>query len=126
MKRALILLLLIFLLKGNLFAQKANRSFISKAFFKTEWSGEIVPTQLGEYVLKKDNPRLVAIMLNISLGMFGVHRMYLGTDLKVPILYTVTLGGGTVLWLVDLGLLIATKDISPFMNNPHFFMWIQE
>lgn len=85
-----------------------------------------MPTQFGEYVLKKDNPRLVAIMLNISLGMFGVHRMYLGTDLKVPILYTVTLGGGTVLWLVDLGLLIATKDISPFMNNPHFFMWINE
>jgi len=56
--------------------------------------------------------------------MFGVHRMYLGTDIKVPVIYTVTLGGGLVLWVVDLGLLIASKDIKPYMDNPHVFMWV--
>ena len=68
-------------------------------------------------------PRLVAIALDISLGLLGVHRLYLGTDLKVPVMYTLTLGGGGVLWLVDLGLLIATKDISKYYNNPRLFMW---
>jgi hypothetical protein len=34
-----------------------------------------------------------------------------------------TIGGGGVLWLVDLGLLIAVKDLSPFKNNPNVFMW---
>jgi TM2 domain-containing membrane protein YozV len=70
-----------------------------------------------------DNQRAVAIGLDVSLGLFGVHRMYLGTDLKVPVIYTATIGGGGVLWLVDLGLLVAVKDLSPFKNNPNVFMW---
>jgi TM2 domain-containing membrane protein YozV len=70
-----------------------------------------------------DNQRAVAISLDISLGLFGVHRMYLGTDLKVPVIYTSTIGGGGVLWLIDLGLLIAVKDLKPFKDNPNVFMW---
>ena len=70
-----------------------------------------------------DNQRAVAIGLDVSLGLFGVHRMYLGTDLKVPVIYTSTIGGGGLLWLVDLGLLIAVKDITPFKNNSNVFMW---
>jgi len=70
-----------------------------------------------------DNQRAVAIGLDVSLGLFGVHRMYLGTDLKVPVIYTSTIGGGGVLWLVDLGLLIAVKDLTPFKDNPNVFMW---
>ena len=71
-----------------------------------------------------ENPRLVAIGLDIALGLFGVHRLYLGTDIKVPIAYTLTFGGGGVLWLVDLALLVASPSIESFKNNPHFFMWI--
>lgn len=71
----------------------------------------------------RENARLVAIALNVSLGMLGVHRMYLGTDVKVPIVYTLTFGGGGILWLVDLGFLIANKDIRPFLNNKHLFMF---
>ena len=69
------------------------------------------------------NQKAVAITLNATLGYLGVHRMYLGTDVKVPVLYSATAGGGGILWLVDLSVLIAVKDIKPFMNNPHFFMW---
>jgi TM2 domain len=77
----------------------------------------------ADTVAYKDNARLIAICLNVSLGMLGVHRMYLGTDVKVPIFYTLTFGGGGVLWLVDLGFLIASKDIRPFMHNKHLFMF---
>jgi TM2 domain-containing membrane protein YozV len=70
-----------------------------------------------------DNQRAVAIGLDVSLGLFGVHRMYLGTDLKVPVIYTATIGGGGVLWLIDLGLLVAVKDLTPFKNHPNVFMW---
>ena len=70
-----------------------------------------------------DNQRAVAIGLDVSLGLFGVHRMYLGTDLKVPLIYTTTIGGGGLLWLVDLGLLIAAKDLTSFKDNPNVFMW---
>lgn len=70
-----------------------------------------------------DNPRFVAICLDITLGLFGMHRLYLGTDLMVPIAYTFTIGGGGILWIADLVLLITAKDITPFMNNPNMFMW---
>ena len=70
-----------------------------------------------------ENPRLVAIALDASLGLLGVHRLYLGTTVKVPVIYTLTCGGGCVLWLIDLGLLIFTKDITPYMDNPNLFMW---
>jgi TM2 domain-containing membrane protein YozV len=72
----------------------------------------------------RENARLVAIALDLGLGLFGVHRLYLGTDVKVPVAYTLTFGGGGVLWLVDLALLIASRDIETYKNNPHFFMWI--
>ena len=71
----------------------------------------------------RENPRLVAIILDITLGVLGMHRLYLGTDLKVPVFYALTLGGGGILWLIDLGMLIAVKDIEPFLDNPRLFMW---
>jgi len=43
--------------------------------------------------------------------------------LKVPVFYALTLGGGGILWLIDLGMLIAVKDIEPFLDNPRLFMW---
>lgn len=89
--------------------------------FNNSDEGKLVPAQ---WLAKSENPRLVAIALDISLGLFGMHRLYLGTDVKVPIAYTLTFGGGGVLWLADLVMLIATPDITPYMNNPHFFMWI--
>lgn len=75
---------------------------------------------------KGDNVRLTAIALNISLGLLGVHRLYLGTDVKIAAAYALTCGGGCILWLVDLGLLIGTKDITPFLDNPRLFMWTNE
>jgi TM2 domain-containing membrane protein YozV len=72
---------------------------------------------------RPDNVRRTAIMLNASLGFFGVHRMYLGTSAKVPVFYTLSMGGGGLLWLVDLGILIKHKDVSAYLNNPHMFMW---
>jgi TM2 domain-containing membrane protein YozV len=76
--------------------------------------------------LGQENARLVAIALDVALGLFGMHRMYLGTDIQVPIFYTLTVGGGCILWLVDLGLLIFSKDIEKYKNNPHVFMWLDK
>lgn len=80
--------------------------------------------KINRRLSQSENPRLVAIALDLSLGLFGMHRLYLGTDVRVPAAYTLTFGGGGVLWLVDLALLIGSKDIEKFKNNPHFFMWI--
>lgn len=65
----------------------------------------------------------VATGLNVSLGLFGVHRLYLGTSTKVPVIYTFTLGGGGILMLSDLGVIIFTKDLERFADNPRVLMW---
>ena len=65
----------------------------------------------------------VAAGLDLSLGMFGVHRLYLGTEVQVPVMYTLTLGGGGVLLLADLGLILLSKDIETYANSSHIFMW---
>ncbi|MCB0760772.1 MAG: TM2 domain-containing protein [Flavobacteriales bacterium] len=75
----------------------------------------------------RENPRWVAAMLTVGLGFFGMHRLYLGTDVKVPIIYVATLGGGFgVLPFVDLMHILFTKDLEPYKNNTHVFMWIPE
>jgi len=58
------------------------------------------------------------------LGPFGGHRLYLGTNEKVPIIYTLTLGGGLgLLPLIDLIHIIFTKDLSKFEKSERVFMW---
>lgn len=102
---------------------KPDLTMVGKALFKTNTDGSISPRSWVAHKISKDNPRLVAIALDVSLGIFGMHRIYLGTDVKVPVFYTLTLGGGMVLWIADLVLLITADDITKYMNNPNVFMW---
>ena len=74
---------------------------------------------------KEDQPKKkwVAASLNVSLGVFGVHRMYLGTTPQIPVIYTLSAGGGGIIMLVDLGVIIFTKDLEQFENDPSLIMW---
>jgi len=69
---------------------------------------------------------IIAIVLDLFLGEFGVHRFYLGTEVLTGIGYILTCGGiFGIVPLVDLVVLIIdNKDISPYVNNPKFFMWM--
>lgn len=70
--------------------------------------------------------RLKAVMFTIFLGHFGVHRMYLGTDWKVPLFYALTLGGGLgLIPLIDLFCILTAADISVYENLNQFFMWVK-
>jgi hypothetical protein len=70
-----------------------------------------------------EHSKLVAVGLNLSLGLFGVHRLYLGTSPKVPVIYTFTLGGGCIIFLGDLATIIFTKDLEQFTNQTELIMW---
>lgn len=68
---------------------------------------------------------VVALVLDFFLGGFGVHRFYLGTEPLTGIGYILTCGGifGIVPIIDFIVLLIDNDDISPYINNPKFFMW---
>jgi len=72
---------------------------------------------------QNNHNKWLAAGLDLSLGIFGVHRLYLGTEPQVPVMYTLTLGGGGMLVLADLGLILFSKNIENYANSPHIFMW---
>ena len=75
-------------------------------------------------VEKKNKSKLVASLLAVTLGPFGVHRLYLGTSPKVPIAYTLTLGGGFfVLPLIDIFYILLSENPEDIENNNNVFIW---
>jgi TM2 domain-containing membrane protein YozV len=67
----------------------------------------------------------MALVLDFFLGVFGVHRFYLGTEMMTGIGYILTCGGifGIVPFVDFIVLIINFEDISKYINNPKFFMW---
>lgn len=101
----------------KVFAIKQNKAFASISVIEIDTSN---PQNINK-------TKLIAVSLAITLGVFGVHRLYLGTKSTVPIAYTLTLGGGmAILPLVDIFYIIAAKDINQITNNEFVFMWNKE
>lgn len=69
--------------------------------------------------------RALAAALAVTLGPFGAHRIYLGTPPKIPVLYSLTFGGFGVLVLIDLGHILFTRDLSPFLESDKVLMWAE-
>lgn len=99
-------------------------------------AGIYISHELNQYELLAENSfevssdiapkhqKLKAILLTIFLGHFGVHRIYLGTKYNVPVVYSITLGGGLgLLPLIDLIAIISTKDLEKYKNSDKVFMW---
>lgn len=75
-------------------------------------------------VVKPKAQKLKAILLAVFLGHFGVHRIYLGTSANVPVVYSLTLGGGFgLLPLMDIIAILTSDDLSEFANNDKVIMW---
>jgi TM2 domain-containing membrane protein YozV len=71
-----------------------------------------------------ENKKITAMLLTVLLGPLGVHRLYLGTDAFVPIVYVATLGGGLgILPFIDLVVIGFSDDLTRFENNTKVFMW---
>jgi len=68
---------------------------------------------------------LVAILLDVFVGPLGIHRFYLGTKTLTGLGYIFTCGGifGVVPFVDLIMLAINYEDISPYVDNPKFFMW---
>ncbi|HRG37904.1 MAG TPA: hypothetical protein PK289_05190 [Bacteroidia bacterium] len=76
--------------------------------------------------LKKKKFISALFALPFPLGFVGAHRVMLGSGPWVPVVYVATLGGCFgLLPLVDFCFIIFSKDITPFENNAHIFMWIK-
>lgn len=83
-------------------------------------------TKVADNSFKPKFKRLKAALLALFLGHFGVHRIYLGTSPNVPIVYSLTLGGGLgLLPLADFIFILTAKDLEAFAENDKVFMWLK-
>lgn len=70
--------------------------------------------------------RATAAGLAVLLGPFGAHRLYLGTGVKVPIVYGITFGAFGILPLIDLVHILVSKDLTAYCTNERVLMWARE
>lgn len=71
--------------------------------------------------------KVLAAILAFPLGVFGLHRMYLGAKPIIPILYIVTFGGALgILPFIDMMVIILSKDTKPFYKNSKILMWYKK
>ncbi len=62
----------------------------------------------------------------LPLGFVAGHRIMMGTKPWVPVVYVATFGGCFgLLPLIDFFVIMLSKDISPYENNPNVFMWLK-
>jgi len=134
--------LLFILFAGVLFAKTASATSYSvdeqavDQLFKNAVETSMISTSSNEFstvasnfgttlVPSKDKDAVVAIVLDFFLGGLGIHRFYLGTKPLTGIGYILTCGGifGIVPLVDFIVLIIDNDDISPYVNNPKFFMW---
>ncbi|MDQ3108320.1 MAG: TM2 domain-containing protein [Bacteroidota bacterium] len=78
---------------------------------------------------KKENKKLIASILAfpVPFGFLGLHRIYLGTEPWVPVVYLVTAGGGMILPLIDfIAIICADKEeLKKYENNAKLIMWVE-
>jgi TM2 domain-containing membrane protein YozV len=75
-----------------------------------------------------ENQKLIAAILAfpVPFGMLGMHRIYLGCEPYVPIVYVVSAGGGCgIIPLIDFIYIIAADEqqLREFKENRGVFMW---
>lgn len=83
----------------------------------------IISLQKKEDKAPRESKRFVAAVLCLTLGPFGMHRLYLGSTPQVAAAYSVTLGAIGIVPVVDFLLISFSKDISRFKNNGKVIMW---
>ncbi|MCW3084832.1 MAG: hypothetical protein JWP12_2198 [Bacteroidetes bacterium] len=72
--------------------------------------------------------KIISAMLAFPFpfGFMGAHRVMLGCKPWIPVVYVATFGGCFgLLPLIDFCVILCSKDIKQYENNPHIFMWLK-
>jgi TM2 domain-containing membrane protein YozV len=110
----------------QLFASSVDISLTaSSAAMISEKSSQNGMAGANAFYAPGDKNFATALLLNFFLGALGIHRLYLGTKTMTWIGYILTCGGifGIVPLIDFIVLIVNNDDISPFVDNPKFFMW---
>jgi TM2 domain-containing membrane protein YozV len=82
----------------------------------------------GVNINSEKKKKLISAMLAFPFpfGFMGAHRVMLGCKPWIPVVYMATFGGCFgLLPMIDFCVILFSKDIEQFENNPHVFMWLK-
>jgi len=129
--------LFIAMLMGFVFSGKANSNFTFTDSL-TITDSTVVLKNAEQLILIKQAPEIAKDSLlrkkliasffafPFPFGFMGAHRIMLGTKPWVPVVYVATFGGCFgLLPLIDFCVIIFSKDIEQYENNPNIFMWVK-
>lgn len=97
-------------------------------FISTGKSNESGIICLPSDINTEKREKLISAMLAFPFpfGFMGAHRVMLGSKPWVPVVYMATFGGCFgLLPMIDFCVILLSKDIGQFENNPHVFMWLK-
>ncbi len=138
MKKAILLILLVvavaFVKQASAASYSIDEQAIDKLFATATETSMIsvnagvlnaLPSNISSVAMAPEKDAVIALVLDFFLGGFGIHRLYLGTETLTWVGYILTCGGifGIVPLVDFIVLIIDNKDISPYIDNPKFFMW---
>lgn len=88
---------------------------------------ELPFSNIDQPELDKRNKFISALFaFPFPFGFVGAHRIIMGTKPWVPIIYVATFGGCFgILPFIDFCVILCSKDLKKFENNPNLFMWIK-
>ena len=98
----------------------------TKDSVRVVFSNEIQPAPEESFRRKKLITSILAFPL--PFGFSGLHRIYLGSEPWVPIVYLVTGGGGFgILPLIDFFYIVTAdeEEFKKYENNPRVFMFVE-
>ena len=75
---------------------------------------------------EKQKNKLIAAILSFPFpfGFFGIHRIYLGANPAISLVYIATLGGCFgILPFIDFIVIIIDDDMERYQKNSKVFMW---
>lgn len=95
-------------------------------FFSYKNEGGIEKDSISTKERRKKKLVAAITAFPFPLGFVGAHRVMLGTKPWVPVIYVATLGGVFgLLPLIDFCVIVFSKDIEQYENNPNIFMWVK-
>ncbi len=107
-----------FLKMDNTNTENIQKQSFLKRLFRFEWLNK------AHFNTENIKKKLFLALVIVLAGPIGGHRLILGTKPHVPIIYALTLGGGLgLIPLIDLIMIVSSKDVSKYKNNSKIIMW---
>lgn len=111
----------------NVLLLQNTKLYLGETLVSQDFQSGPNPLRKAFFKQKSKNKKITAAVLAFPLpfGIVGLHRIYLGCEPFIPVVYIASLGGAFgILPLIDFLVILKEQDLSKFNNSNQVFMWV--